>query len=39
MGDEVALPYTVTGDPDTGQQGAIAFPEYTAVNALVPDVS
>jgi hypothetical protein len=39
IGAEVELPYTVTGGPDTGQQGAIAFPEYTAVNVLAPGAS
>jgi len=39
MGAEVALPYTVTGGPDTGQHGAIEFPEYSAVNVLAPSAS
>jgi hypothetical protein len=39
MGGEVELPYTTTGGPDTGQHGAIEFPEYTAVNVLAPGAS
>jgi len=29
----------VTGNPETGQQGAIEFPEYTAVKVLEPSSS
>ena len=36
---EVALPYTGTGGPVIGQQGAIEFPEYTAVSVLSPGAS
>ena len=39
MGAEVELPYTVAGGPDTGQHGAIEFPEYTVVNVFAPGAS
>src|SRR5208282_5194046 len=39
MGGEVEVPETGTGGPYTGQHGAIAFPEYTAVNVLAPGAS